>query len=523
MSELAQPADDGQRGFVDGARFTPGEPPDVCIIGSGAGGAVTAAVLAQAGLSVLVLEEGGKYSKADFKMREDLAFPQLYQEGGLRATKDLAISILQGRAVGGTTVVNWTTSFRTPPEVVEHWRKHHAVSGFTVADLDPHWAAVEERLNIQALPLEESNRNNRLLYDGCKRLGYEATPTRRNTRGCFKSGYCGMGCPVDAKQSMLVTYLPDAVERGATVVSRCRVQRLVVEGGRISAAECALLGDDGYTATGRLLTVKARRFVLSGGAINSPAVLMRSGLGGGMTGKRTFLHPVVGIAGRYADPVEPFYGAPQSIASHQFAHRGDKIGFFLEAAPFHPMMAAIASSGFGPAHAALIANLPRLSAHIAITIDGFHPDEPGGTVELRKSGAPLLDYPLGPRNWEAFREGLKVLARIDFAVGAEEIYVGSEPTLTLRSEKDLDKLETLPLDNLKINVFTAHQMGGCAMGDDPARAVVRSSDLRHHAIENLHVIDGSVFPTSLGVNPQLSIYGLAHLMATRLADAWKRT
>jgi choline dehydrogenase-like flavoprotein len=507
--------------FVD-AKSWKVEKADVCIIGSGAGGAVAAAQLQAAGFHVVVLEEGGHHTKAEFKMREDLAFPMLYQEAGARATKDAAIAILQGRAVGGTTVVNWTTSFRTPEQVLDHWKKVHAVGGFTKADLDPHWDAIELRLNIQKVPLEETNRNNRTLYDGCKALGLDVDTTRRNVKLCMKSGYCGMGCPIDAKQSMLVTYLPDAVAAGATVISRCRVDKLVVEGGRVVRAECSEIGDDGYHPTGRNLAVEANRFIVSAGAINTPAILLRSGLGGGMVGKRTFLHPVVGTSSIYKDPIEPFYGAPQSVASHAFADRGDKVGIFLEAAPLHPMLAALASQGFGPSHAAFMKHLPNMSAHVSLSIDGFHESETGGTVELRPSGAPVLDYVLPPRIWDSFREALRWMIKIDLAAGAQQVNLGHiDPSLTFTSEKDLAKLEGAALEPHKIAVFSAHVMGGSCMGDDPARSVVRSSDLRHHTIANLHVMDGSVLPTSLGVNPQETLYGLSHLMSSRWAQAWK--
>lgn len=493
---------------------------DVCVIGSGAGGAVTAAVLAEAGRSVIVVEEGGYFTHADFDMREAHTVPRLYQESMQRTTEDLAISILQGRAVGGTTVVNWTTSFRTPPDVVDHWAKEHAVGGFAYADLVPHYEAIERRLSIQKVDEAAMNRNNRRFYEGCKAKGFEVDTTRRNVHQCLQTGYCGMGCPVNAKRSMLVTLIPDAVDAGARILFRARVARLERSGDAIRAAHATLLDASGYAPTGRRATIRAKRFVLSGGALNSPALLLRSGIdSGGLVGTRTFLHPVVGVTGLYDEPVEAFVGAPQSAASHAFAHRGEDVGFFMETAPIYPMLGAMALPGLGAAHRSLMEAVARRTLHIALAIDGFHDAVPGGTVKLRPSGAPLLDYAIVPKIWEAFRTSTRRLVEINLASGAREVQTLHDPPLTFRSEKDLDRLDAAPWEPCRVAVFTAHQMGGCRMGDDPRTSVVRSSDLRHHTVENLHVIDGSVFPTSLGVNPQESIYGLARLMATRLSKA----
>jgi choline dehydrogenase-like flavoprotein len=207
------------------------------------------------------------------------------------------------------------------------------------------------------------------------------------------------------------------------------------------------------------------------------------------------------------------------VASHAHAQRGDDVGLFYECAPLHPMMASVALPGIGAAHRAWMKELPYLAAHIALSIDGFHPSEQGGTVTLRPSGAPLLDYPVPPRIYEALRFGAKTLARINLAAGAEVVGLGEAPALQLRSERELAQLDDY--DMRRMPLFSAHVMGGCQMGDDPRTSVVRSVDLRHHALENLHIIDGSVFPTSLGVNPQESIYGLAHLVSARLASRWK--
>jgi choline dehydrogenase-like flavoprotein len=196
------------------------------------------------------------------------------------------------------------------------------------------------------------------------------------------------------------------------------------------------------------------------------------------------------------------------------------MGLFYETAPLHPMLASTVTPGFGRAHLDRMKLLPYTAAHIALGIDGFDATEEGGTVTVRPSGAPLIDYARGPRLFEAMREGLRWLARINFAVGAREIVFGDAPEpVVLKSERDLGLIEACAIESYTL--FSAHVMGGCAMGDDAKTSVVRSRDLRHHTVENLHVVDGSVFPTALGVNPQLSIYGLAHLVSTRLAQSWK--
>jgi choline dehydrogenase-like flavoprotein len=492
---------------------------DVCIIGSGAGGAVTASILQRAGKKVIVLDEGGYFTSPRFRMREDECYPQLYQESALRTTKDLAIAIFQGRAIGGTTVVNWTTSFRTPESTLEIWNERFAVGHVDAAALAPHFEAVEEKLSIAEIPFELINRNNRLLWEGCKALGYDVHLLKRNVKGCAHTGFCGYGCPIDAKQSMLVTYLPDALEAGATAVSRARVDRLVIEGGRVSSLEGSFLDAWGLSPTGRKLTVKAKTFVLSSGAIGSPAVLMRSGAPDphGRLGVRTFLHPTMAVTALYDEPVDGYRGAPQSVASHQFAHRESDIGWFMEVAPVQPLLMATAAPGFGVEHRALMSRIEDMATFIALSIDGHVEGDEGGKVELRDSGWPVLDYPVSDRLWATLRESQRTLAKLHLAAGAKEVSTLHAKTFWIKSEKDLEAIDRAEYAPATVPVFSAHVMGGCGMSDDPKLGVVRSEDLRHHQLDNVHVIDGSVFPTSAGVNPQESIYGLAHLIATRLS------
>src|SRR5690606_31298664 len=249
---------------------------DVCVIGSGAGGAVIAAGLARKGLSVVLLEEGAYRTRSEFRMDEGEAYRTLYQDRGLRSTSDLAITILQGKAVGGSTVINWTTCFRVPDGVLAHWAREFGVRGWTPEALAPHFEAVEQRLSIAEWPEALANANNRVLLDGCRRLGYSVGPLRRNVRRCANTGYCGMGCPVDAKQAMHLTYVPDAIESGAELFACVRAQRIEMAQGRARSVLGLAVDPESGRPTGRQIRVRARALVLSAGALNTPALLLRS-------------------------------------------------------------------------------------------------------------------------------------------------------------------------------------------------------------------------------------------------------
>jgi choline dehydrogenase-like flavoprotein len=494
----------------------------VAIIGTGAGGGMLARALSLAGAQVVMIEEGGLQSSRDFDMEEATAFPMLYQEQGNRATADLSIMVLQGRTVGGGTVVNWTTSFRTPSRVLDYWRETYGVEGWSEDTLRPHWESAETYLGIHQVPEDEVNPNNRKLWDGLGKLGWSRELLRRNTRGCMRSGYCGMGCPIDAKQSMLITAVPDALGKGADLYHHVRVQTLAEERGHITEIRAEPIDWRTGQLTGRSITLRPDICVISAGALNGPALLMRSKLDrNGQVGKRTFLHPTIAMLALHAEPVEGFYGAPQTVASHQFADRGAAMGYFLEVPPLHPMLAALAMNSFGREQRATIERLAYTSAVIGLCVDGFDPNEPAGTVTLRHDGMPKLDYPFTPRLAEAARAAQVDAARVLLASGAREVRSLHNTAVVLRSEKDLPALASAPFAPNRLAVFTAHQMGGCAMGRDPERSVVRS-DLRHHQIENLFIVDGSVFPTSLGVNPQLSIYGVAGMGAGHVLKALGR-
>lgn len=483
---------------------------DLCVIGTGAGGAVVAARAAEAGRKVVILEAGGLFRRDRFKMQESEAFPDLYQDRGTRQTADKAITVLQGRSVGGGTTINWTTCFRTPESILDHWRKQHGIKSWTSAALVPHFEAVETRLNIEAWPEALANQNNKKLLEGARSLGWQAGPTRRNVRGCVNSGYCGMGCPVDAKQAMQITYISDAVADGATLVTDCHVHRLERDGEQIRAVIGEAMEEASEEGRAHRVTVLPQKVVVAGGALNSPALLLASDLDANdRVGKRTFLHPVIGVAGRYREPVQAFYGAPQSITSHQFAEpKAGEVGFFLETAPVHPALVASVFSGFGKELEDQMASLDHMGIMIALHIDGLLPGDEGGRVHLSQ-GRPSLHYPISPALARAFKASHQRLAELTLAAGAEEAQSLHLEPVKMRQKDDVRRLTHKPYGALQHPIFSAHQMGGCAMGPDPKTSVV-DERLKIHGLANAYVVDGSVLPTSLGVNPSETIYGMAH-------------
>jgi len=496
---------------------------DVAIIGSGAGAGITAELLTKAGLNVVIVEEGQLKSSTDFKQKEPEAYASLYQENAGRKTKDKGITILQGRSVGGTTTVNWTSSFHTPPDTLKFWQDKFGLKDYTTETLAPYFQQAQTRLNISPWATAP-NENNELLRRGAAKLGIKAEVIPRNVKGCYNLGSCGMGCPTNAKQSMLVTTIPFALDHGATLLVETRAEKLVIEGGRVTAMQCiAVKPNAAPVESGKIATtIVAKHFVLAGGAINSPALLMRSKAPDPhkRLGTRTFLHPVAITTAVMKDTVAAWTGAPQSIYSDHFLHTqpvDGPIGFKLEVAPLHPVFFGANLPGFGEKQAELFRQYPHANVMLALMRDGFHEQSVGGTVELRDDGSPLLDYPISDYVLDGARRSMLTMAQIQFEAGATMVYPGHElagGTSTWAATKAA--IEALPMKPLLTKIGSAHVMGGCGLGGDDKLGVTRPDGV-HWQLENLSIHDGSLFPTSIGANPQLSIYGNVNRLAQGLA------
>ncbi len=494
---------------------------DVLIIGTGAGGGTAAEILSNAGLKVVMIEEGPLKTSNQFDMQETTAFTDLYQDGMGRATQDGAITIMQGRCVGGSTTVNWTSSFRTPAETLAHWTDVHGLKGFTPNEMAPWFKHMEERLGISpwALP---PNGNNHVISQGCDALGYSWQVIPRNVRGCWNLGYCGLGCPTNAKQSMLVTTIPGALTKGAELYYLAHADALIIENDQVKGVRCSAMNKDYVTHTGITLEVRARHTIMACGGINGPALLLRSEAPDpyDRIGKRTFMHPVPFSLGDFEQRIEGFYGAPQSVYSDHFQWRDGTtgpMGFKIEVAPMQPSFTGVVMMGHGRFHREQMENLPHLNLMLALLRDGFHEDSEGGSVTLNDQGGPVIDYPISDYMQAGIRRALKTMAEIQFAAGAKRVRpVHTQSTYASSLQEAHQQIDALPLRTNGVRLGCAHVMGGLAMGEDPKTSCTDSLG-RFHQLDNLSVMDGSLFPTSIGANPQLSIYGAVARAATLLA------
>lgn len=486
---------------------------DVAILGSGIGGVLAAARLAASGAKVVLLEEGGLYSSRDFRLDERRAYAELYQDNAARQTTDKGITLLQGRCVGGGSIVGWTQMQRAPLLTLEWWRSRLGLSDMHSAALAPWFAQAEQLLNVDDWK-QPLNAANQLLAAGCEQLGYSWAQARRNVNGCQNLGYCGLGCPTNAKQSAL-SLLPAALDAGCRLITHCRVERLVPDK---TGKGIAMAGAQALDAAGRPLghtvTVRARQYVLAAGAVGTPAIMLRSKLTDPLklTGARLFLHPASLSLARYPQAVTPWHGAPQSVYSDHFLGKqpvDGAFGYALSVLPLHPLLAAVLLPGLGDEYARRVRTLPHLQLLQAPLRDGFSEASQGGRLRLREDGAPELDYPLTDAVWEGVRRAWLSMAELQFAAGASEVLTLHESAKPVGSWPAAQQMiDSLPVISGQARLLSTQLVGGMAMGKDEQNGVV-SSHGQHFQWPNLTVVDASVLPTGLGAPPQLTVLALA--------------
>ncbi|HEY8480992.1 MAG TPA: GMC family oxidoreductase [Spirillospora sp.] len=466
---------------------------DAVVVGSGAGGAMAARTLARRGMTVVVLEEGRRFTSRDFRGRPPLErFLDLYRDGG--ATVALGrppILVPEGRAVGGTTVVNSGTCYRTPERVLRRWAR----AGAPVDGFDARLDEVEATLRVAPQPLEPLGRNGLLALTGARRLGWHAAPLRRNAPGCAGSAQCAVGCPHNAKYGVHLNALPQACAAGARIVTEAWAERILTERG-------AAAGVRARRPDGTFFEILAPRIVVAAGATQTPLLLRRSGLGRhpGL-GRGMAVHPATNLAGRFAEPVESWSGVMQSVGIEEL--HAD--GILIEATANPPGMSSFPLPGLGRDLRRELAGADRLAVLGAMIADA-----PSGRVHGSRHRA-LLRYDLTPADAARLRRALVAMGRVLFAAGAEEVLTGLARRPVVRDETELARAVAAasPAD---LHLAAFHPTGTARLGADEARAPVDPSG-RLRGVRGVYVADASVLPSCPEVNPQLTIMAMALTIA----------
>lgn len=490
---------------------------DVVVVGSGAGGGVIAGRLAEEGLKVVVLEAGGYFDESDFDQIEIAAYQKMYWRGGPQPTADSNFALQAGATLGGGTTVNWTNCLRTRPWVREEWAGEHGLDDVAGPEFDRHLDAVSRRISVND-KCSDLNGPNQRLRDAAEAIGWSFEVLSRNadpaTYQPETAGYLGFGDPTGSKQGTLKTYLQDAYDAGADILVRTRAERVLVEDGRACGVE-AVYADPASGTTARV-TVWAPRVVVACGSLESPALLLRSDIGGPEVGKNLRLHPALAAVGTYPTPQKAWWGAGMTGLIHEFEHPENGYGFLIEA-PQYTTAAAAAFTPWtgGEAHKSAMASSPSDAWSIALLRD-----HGSGQVSIDADGQSVVTYSVTDEiDLANLRTAVDTLIRQHHAAGAVQIRLLAAGLPTWRHGEDLDafiaQAQDIPFRAGGYRLFSAHQMGTCRMGADPGTSV---ADPRGelHGVKGVWIGDGSAFPTPSGTNPMLSILALADRTADEI-------
>jgi choline dehydrogenase-like flavoprotein len=485
---------------------------DVVVVGSGAGGGTAAAVLAAAGLDVVVVEAGGYFSEEDFDGAELPGYARLYLNGGGVATEDQSIGLLAGSCLGGGTVVNYTWCFRPPDFVRQDWVDRFGLSDWAGADFDASLDAVWERIGVSSESSIPSARDH-AMRAGAEKLGWHSEVMQRNCKGCKEEvcRLCHYGCQIGAKQSTLKTWLQDAHDNGARIVVGAPVDRVIVENGSARGVEAV-------TLDGHRVVVRSRAVAMAAGAIHTPAVMLRSGMGG-QVGKNFMLHPVLITWGVFDEELPAWEGTLGATYSDEYLDMGEGYGIKYEHAATPPSILAIFAPWRGASESAELMQSLRYTAGYG----ALQRARDGGEIVLNDEGLPVARWALSDFDRDVMRRGLAGAAELLEAGGARKVFsshagwVSYEPGNGDSRSSLLDAADRAGWDSGQVTLGSFHLMGSARMGSSPSDSAC-NSDGESWDVKDLFVVDGSVLPTGLGVNPMVTIEGAAHKIARGMAS-----
>lgn len=483
---------------------------DVCIIGSGAGGAVAAKELAEKGRSVAILEEGAYYGLKDFGREAVEIVEEAYHNAGTQMTLGLPCIILPtGRAVGGTTIINSGTCFRLPDNVIARWRSEFGMTGLTPQGLAPYFERVERNLHVE--PVEEAvlGNNSKIFRRGLEARGLKGFPLPRNVKGCQGLGMCCFGCPTDAKQSVNISYVPQAVARGARLFTRCRAERIIPKqchGGEVIGRFL-----DARGRPQRRIHVSAKAVVLSAGTLKTPHLLRSNGivLHNRHVGRHLTIHPTGKILGVFDEEVRAWEGVPQGYGYDGLHNEG----ILFEGVFMPPSLGSINVSLPPRIHKEMMEGYAHLASF------GFLiSDEARGWVRWLPNGEPLIYYSIRRREMQKYIKGIRFLVETFLAAGALRIFTNIKGLPPITPETGIAPLDNRTLKRTDLDIAAFHPLGTCRMAADPGQGVVDENG-EVHGVKNLFIADGSIFPSSLGVNPQETIMAFANRIADFIHDS----
>lgn len=488
---------------------------DAIVVGSGAGGAIVARELSRAGRSVIVVEEGGYWLSEEYRrMSPSNTFRRLAREAAMGAAVGIGetplISVMSGKCVGGSSVLTGGVCFRIPEQVLEHWAVGLGLEGMSVSALGSHFEAVEGLVHVETVPRAMRSRSAELFVDGAARLGIPMKPLRRNTSGCRGEGRCNFGCPHGAKMSVDVSVLPEACASGALVLSDALVERVDVTRGRATGVRGRLL--DGVTGEPRVpFVLTAKVVVVACGALHTPVLLQRSGIRSVHLGRHLTLHPSTRVFALFDEKVEGWDGAFQSVYSDHF-FADDGITLISAFGPANLLSAGF--PGVGDRYRGYVRRLPHTAVFGALVHD-----HGGGRVRRWVSREPLVTYRMAARDRARLFKAIHILGSMAFAAGAREVVLPIFGAPTVKAPSELDALLTHPPNARRAECVSFHPLGSARMSRERQSGVVKPTG-ESWAVQNLFVADGSVLPTSIGVNSQIPIMAVARRISHGIAARW---
>ena len=496
---------------------------DVCIVGSGAGGSVVAARLSALGWKVVVLEAGGHYSSADFHQLELWGYRHLWYRGGATPTANGTVSMLAGGTLGGGTEINWMNCVRTPDVVRHDWATNFGITGADSSEFDRYLDSVGTRISSGTQTALYNSQNLRM-REGCQKLGYLSTQTHVNWKpelfNPLMAGYTGFGDQTGGKQTARRTFLQDAYEHGAQILVNCHASTVLVSQGRATGVQATYTAPDGHQTK---VKVNARAVVVSCGSLESPALLLRSGIGGPAVGKNLHLQPGGAIYGVYPEKQKGWWGSPMTANCEQFTNLGDGYGFYMEIPAFGPgFVASVIPWKHGLQHKQLMTQVPNISTFI-----WFLRDKGAGQVTIDRNGQSVATYQLSDAvDQKNFRRAASEAIRIHQAAGAKQILVSTAHDQLVwkgpgRLEDFIRNVVKQPVTDGNQPMISAHQLSTCRMGKDRNDSVA-NPDGELHGVKGVWIADASACPTALGANPMVTIMALAARTADRIAASSPR-